>query len=97
MIVIGFSTILIGKDKFKAMEDFGNEREAWFREFLELPYGIPDKDTFRRLFERINPAELKKCLDEWLAEYERTGREVNINGKTICGSGKAGIIRRCMW
>lgn len=90
MVVIGFSTILIGEADFEAMEDFGNEREAWFREFLELPNGIPDQDTFRRLFERINPTELKKCLDGWLAEHERTGREVNIDGKTIRGSGKAG-------
>jgi hypothetical protein len=42
------------------------------------------------LFERLNPAELKKCLDEWLAAHEQTGREVNIDGKTICGSGTAG-------
>jgi hypothetical protein len=44
------------------------------------------------LFERLNPTELKKCLGEWLAEHERTGREVNIDGKTICGSGKAGDL-----
>ncbi|MFP3042394.1 ISAs1 family transposase [Treponema primitia] len=90
IIVIGFSTILIGEADFEAMEDFGNEQEIWFREFLVLPNGIPDQDTFRRLFERINPTELKKCLDEWLAEHEKTGQEVNIDGKTICGSGKAG-------
>jgi predicted transposase YbfD/YdcC len=92
MLVIGLSTVLcLGKNDFDDMEDFGNEREAWFREFLELPNGIPDKDTFRRLFERIQPGELEKSLHAWLGAHEhRGGREVNIDGKTICGSGKAG-------
>jgi hypothetical protein len=35
----------------------GRDREEWFRQFLELPHGIPDEDTFRRLFERLNPRE----------------------------------------
>ena len=56
-------------------------------DFLELPNGIPDSDTFRRLFERLNPAELSECLYNWL-EIERKKRSVvAIDGKTICGSG----------
>jgi hypothetical protein len=44
------------------MEEMGRDREQWFREFPELPHGIPDEDTFRRIFERLNPGELVKCL-----------------------------------
>jgi hypothetical protein len=58
MLVIALTTIIIGEHDFEAMEDWGLEREEWFRGFLELPHGIPDKDTFRRLFERIRPEEL---------------------------------------
>jgi hypothetical protein len=43
------------------MEDWGLEREEWFWGFLELPNGIPEKDTFRRLFERIQLEELLKA------------------------------------
>ncbi|MHC5721693.1 MAG: transposase family protein, partial [Nostoc sp.] len=28
--------------------------------FLELPFGIPSPDTFRRVFERINPKEFEQ-------------------------------------
>ncbi|WP_318025961.1 transposase family protein, partial [Microcystis aeruginosa] len=35
-------------------------------EFLELPNGIPSDDTFRRVFERINPEALAKVLSQWL-------------------------------
>lgn len=69
------------------MEEFGLEREEWLRTFLELPNGIPDSDTFRRLFERINPKELSECLYDWL-NMERDKRSVvAIDGKTIRGSG----------
>jgi predicted transposase YbfD/YdcC len=71
------------------MEEFGVEREAWLRGFLELPGGIPDSDTFRRLFERINPAELSKSLVNWIETERGKGCGVNIDGKTICGSGSA--------
>ncbi len=48
------------------MENFGREREEWLRDFLELPNGISDSDTFRRMFERIEPEELSNCLWDWL-------------------------------
>ncbi|MDR2093958.1 MAG: transposase family protein [Treponema sp.] len=45
------------REGFDEMEELGRDREEWFRQFLELPHGIPDEDMFRRLFERMNPAE----------------------------------------
>ena len=71
------------------MEEFGIERDEWLRSFLELPNGIPDSDTFRRVFERLNPDELSKCLFSWLDEKRELGSVINIDGKTIRGSGNA--------
>jgi predicted transposase YbfD/YdcC len=91
MLVIALSSIIINEDEFEAMEDWGKEREEWFRTFLGLPNGIPDADTFRRLFQRINPKELLNSLNLWLPEVATEGqREVNIDGKTLRGSGGRG-------
>jgi predicted transposase YbfD/YdcC len=91
MLVIALCCVIIREDEFDAMEDWGLERKDWLRGFLELPNGIPDKDTFRRLLERIEPQELLKSLNAWLnVMSEPGGREVNIDGKTARGSGKAG-------
>ena len=91
MLVIGLSAVIIGEDEFEAMEDWGREREEWFRGFLELPNGVPDADTFRRLFERIDPKELLDSLNNWLITVKKEGgREINIDGKTLCGSGRQG-------
>ena len=59
------------------MEEFGKEREEFLRNFLglELPNGVPDSDTFRRFFERLNPSELSSCLNNWIA-VERNKRSV---------------------
>ncbi|GHV74603.1 ISAs1 family transposase [Spirochaetia bacterium] len=70
------------------VEVFGRSREAELRSFLELPHGIPDESTFFRVFTRVNPKELSSCLYEWLIEArESTGKHINIDGKTIRGSG----------
>jgi predicted transposase YbfD/YdcC len=90
ILVIGLcSTICCGED-FVDMEEFGKDREEWLRGFLELPNGIPGSDTFRRVFERVDPSGLARSLNAWLEDARKGGRrEVNIDGKTIRGSGGA--------
>lgn len=86
IIIIGLCTIICGGTDFADMEEFGKTREDFLRNFLELPNGIPSSDTFRRVFEKINPSELSACLIDWL-EMERGKRSVvAVDGKTICGS-----------
>lgn len=87
IIVIGLCTIICGVEDFVDMEDFGKEREEFLRKFLELPNGIPDSDTFRRVFENLNSEELSECLVNWL-DVELPDRcIIAVDGKTICGSG----------
>ena len=89
IIIIGLFTTICGGEDFADMEAFGHEREDFLKTFLELPNGIPDSDTFRRVFERINPKELSSCLQNWI-DAEREKRSViAIDGKTIKGSKSA--------
>ena len=41
------------------IENYGQSKQQWLEEFLELPNGIPSDDTFRRVFERIDPNDLE--------------------------------------
>jgi predicted transposase YbfD/YdcC len=91
MLVIALCAVIIGEDEFEVMEEWAQAREEWLRSFLELPNGIPDKDTFRRLFARIEPQGLLRNLNAWLnPSMEPGGREVNMDGKTVRGSGEQG-------
>lgn len=86
IIIIGLCTLVCNGEDFTDMEEFGKEREEWLRQFLTLRHGIPDSDTFRRVFERLDPKALSECLYDWLGRHWEEGTVVAIDGKTICGS-----------
>lgn len=86
IIIIGLCTIICGGEDFADMEAFGTEREAFLRKFLELPNGIPDADTFRRLFEALDPSALSECLVNWLDAELPERCVIAVDGKTIRGS-----------
>ena len=87
IIIIGLCTIICGGEDFADMEAFGKSRQEYLAKFLELPNGIPDSDTFRRVFEKLNPSELSSCLVNWISVERNSRGTVAIDGKTICGSG----------
>jgi predicted transposase YbfD/YdcC len=88
ILVIGLVTLVCNGQDFEDMEVFGLEREAELRKFLELPGGIPGASTFFRALKRVKPAELSRYLYERLAEArELKGTLINVDGKTIRGSG----------
>jgi len=87
ILIIGLCSVICCGEDFVDMEEFGKDREDWLRGFLELPHGIPDSDTFRRVYERVEPNALGKSLNAWLGHAGTSGgRNVNIDGKTIRGS-----------
>ncbi|MDE6516394.1 MAG: ISAs1 family transposase [Acetatifactor sp.] len=86
IIIIGLCTLVCKGEDFPDMEEFGKQREEWLKKFLELPHGIPSKDTFRRLFERLTPEALSECLYDWLGCHWEEDRVIAIDGKTIRGS-----------
>ncbi len=89
IVVIAFCAIICGAEDYEDIEGFGNARKDWLAKFLTLENGIPDKDTFWRVFERLNPSEVARCLYGWLGDREAKGKTVHIDGKTIRGSANA--------
>ncbi|MDR0636556.1 MAG: ISAs1 family transposase, partial [Treponema sp.] len=94
IIVTAFTTVLCGYENYEEIDEFGRLKLDFFKTFLELPNGIPDETAFRRVLQCINPYELKEGLENWLLDLklrtkseEEDARLVNIDGKTIRGSG----------
>lgn len=81
--------LLCGADDWNAVEFFAHQREDWFRQFLQLPGGIPSHDTFNRLFSLLDPAQFRELFTTWvqdiLIETPLSG-VVAIDGKTVRGS-----------
>lgn len=92
VITIAICTIIAGGEGWTDMELFGQTKEAWFRSFLELPHGIPSDDTFRRVFERIDPEKFQKCFMNWVKVIQQltSGQVIAVDGKTVKGTRRSG-------
>jgi len=85
IIVIALSTVLCGGETWEAMEEFGNAKYDFFKQFCELKNGIPSHDTFNRVFSSLDPIEFEQCLIEWTETIAKhtEGRLISIDGKTV--------------
>ena len=85
IIMITLCAIVAGMEGWEEIEVFAEEREEWFKGFLELPNGIPSHDTMYRVFSRINPKELNRALIQWTSGLKQNveGKVVAIDGKTL--------------
>src|SRR5713226_498470 len=98
ILVIAVCAVLCGAESFPAIEDFGREREAWLKPFLELPEGIPSHDTFNRVLRLVDPVQFQACFLSWMqAVAEVTaGEVVAIDGKTLRRSFDKGTAKRAI-
>ena len=85
MIVIAIAGTLCGADGWVQIAQFGREKEAWLRGFLELPKGIPSHDTFGRVFSLLQPEAFEQCFRAWVASIRTVipGEIIAIDGKTL--------------
>ena len=55
LITITICAVIGGADTWEDIAMFGKCKHEWFKEFLELPNGIPSHDTFARVIAQIDP------------------------------------------
>jgi hypothetical protein len=87
-----------GADNWVAMEQYGNSKQEWLKQFLELPNGIPSHDTIARVFARLDPLEFEQCFRSWVTEIAQLipGEVISIDGKTWKHSGSKGIGKKAI-
>jgi predicted transposase YbfD/YdcC len=87
ILVIAVCAVLGEAETFEDIALYGRCKEAWLRDFLALPNGIPSHDTFRRVFTLIDPDAFERCFLGWVRAVFRPGgngpRQVAIDGKTV--------------
>ena len=104
ILVIAICAAICGADTWTDVELFGKAKEKWFKEFLELPHGIPSHDTFGRVFALLDPEQFQQCFREWIgAVTERMQDQVvALDGKQLRRShdkaaGKKAIYMVSAW
>lgn len=85
ILVIAVLAAIAGAQGWEDIENYGISKQQWLEEFLELPNGIPSDDTFRRVFERINPEALEQSVVKWLQQLlgSTESEIIPIDGKSL--------------
>lgn len=85
ILAVALCAVACGADDFTEIEDFGQTKEAWLRQFLELPHGIPSHDTFGRVFAALDPRAFGQCFMSWVRAIAplAQGAIVAIDGKAV--------------
>lgn len=86
IIVISICAVICNADTWKDIGVWGETHEPWLRKILELPNGIPTRDTFRRTISRIDPDAFQQAFIAWVSGIGRQGGIIAIDGKTLRGT-----------
>src|SRR3954462_9381252 len=88
LLVMAICGVIANCDDWPDIALFARKRLAWFRRFLELPYGVPSHDTFERVFAALDPRGLERCSLAGLREVPPLVGvgQIAIDGKTLRGS-----------
>jgi predicted transposase YbfD/YdcC len=85
ILVIALCAVICGAEGWVDIETFGQAKLEWFKQFLELPNGIPSHDTFNRVFNRLAADQFERCFLSWIQAVSEVfqGQVVAIDGKTL--------------
>ena len=67
VLFIAICAVMSGGEGWTDMETFGESKQEWLGQFLDLTNGTPSDDTFRRVISRLNPSGLEDRFRRWTA------------------------------
>jgi predicted transposase YbfD/YdcC len=104
IIAIAICGVICGCKSWGEIAVYGRKKADWLQTFLELPGGIPSKDTFRRVFARIKPAAFQACFRGWTQALAAAlgVKQIAIDGKAVRrshdrGAGKSALHLVSAW
>jgi len=78
--------VICGAESYQDFATFGEEQLNWLRDFFPFANGIPSHDTFRRIFELLDPKSLEKTYRHFIENLKiKTLKHIAIDGKVSRG------------
>lgn len=92
MIVIAICAVICNADGWSDMRTWAETHRQWLERFLQLPGGLPSRDTLRRTLSRLDPQAFQHAFLKWLKGLRKElGNVIAIDGKTLRGSKVGGV------
>ena len=66
ILLISILAVICGAEIWEDIEIFADSKVDFLSTFLELPNGIPKRDTYRRVFAAIDSEQFENCFIEWV-------------------------------
>jgi len=87
IVFIVLCATICGYDDWPSIEDFAEEQIDWFKQYVDLPNGIPSHDTLSRVFGRLDRTEFSNVFAQWINDSLPTldRQHIAIDGKMIGG------------
>jgi predicted transposase YbfD/YdcC len=88
ILVLVLSGVISGAGSWEEIVEHVQDREEWFRSFLDLKNGIPSHDTLERVFDRLWPEEFMQLMTGLSGALHESfdGKIISIDGKSLRGS-----------
>lgn len=88
IIVLTVCALLSGAEGWEAIEEFGQNKLDWLRQFVPLKNGIPSHDCLAYVISRLSPKEFQRCFMDWVNAIRKVipNEVIAIDGKTARGS-----------
>ena len=84
LLLVTLCGVICGCEGWEDLEEFGETKLDFFRNYLSFEHGAPSDDTYRRFFRAIDPEQFKKCFVDWVNAFQDLNRDVvAIDGKTL--------------
>jgi len=87
LVSIAVLAVLCNADGWASVVRFAQEEERWLSLFMPLPYGIPSRQTFERVFALLKPQEVEKCVAGWFKLMNQWSqgalKHISIDGKAL--------------
>src|SRR5258708_5089695 len=103
ILVIAVCASIAQADSWDDIALFGESKQTWLKQWLELPNGIPSADTFERVFAHLDGEAFGACFMKWVEQvFTLTeGQVIAIDGKTVRGTcdkqGQGGLPLVSAW
>jgi predicted transposase YbfD/YdcC len=98
IVLIAICAALSGAETWDEVEELGDVKERWLKQFLELPNGIPSHDTFRRVFSVLDAQVFQERFLTWVEQTFRVKREqvIAVDGKSVRRSHLRSATQECL-